>query len=156
MSDFFVYICTSSTADPYIAPRATGVDNLARDVSDAFLALSGGRQEVGRLAMFPLQRSVAGHLLCDGREVPKAAFPELYAFLGDALGSPANPDNFVLPDYLGTFTPATVADTETESQGTVATPVPLTPSPSYNPDQSDKLYGDVDSGGRYRDGTAIP
>lgn len=115
---------------------------LHRDVSDALAGFAGGHQVVGRLAFYPLQRSVPGHLLCDGKEVSKTSFPELYAYLGDTQGTPADSDNFVLPDFLGAITPATVADPETVSDGTVSTP------------GTGENYGDVDSGGRwYKDPT---
>jgi hypothetical protein len=131
------------------------IQTLSRDVSDAFLALSGGRFQVGELAFYPTQRSVQNYLLCDGREVAKVSFPELYAYLGDSQGAAADPDNFKLPDYLTAFAPAPVAEPETATDGTVSTPVPTTPPPAYNPDQTDPIYGDVDSGGR-PPRTAIP
>lgn len=147
MSEFFAYICTKTTADPYLPPRAVSIEQLSRDTSDAFLAISGGRFEVGKLSFYPVQRSVANHLLCDGREVSQASFPELYGYLGDTQGAAAA-GNFKLPDYLGTFVPATVADTETVSDGTVSTPEPATPPPTYYDERSDRIYGNVDSGGR--------
>lgn len=148
MSTFFSYICTKTTADPYLPPRANNLERLARDVSDGFSAISGGRFQVGELALYPTQRAVANHLLCDGREVSKASFPELYAYLGDSQGTPADPDNFVLPDYLTAFVPAPAAEPETAVEGTVSTPVPAVPPPTYYPEQSDNTYGDVESGGK--------
>jgi hypothetical protein len=149
MSLYFAYICTKTTADPFIPPRSASVEALSRDVSDAFSALTGGRLEVGQLAFYPVQRSVANHLLCDGREVSKASFPELYAYIGDTEGAPVDPLNFKLPDYLAAApAPATVADAETTTEGTVSTPVPAIPPPTYYPERTDRTWGDVDSGGR--------
>lgn len=148
MSAFFTYICTKTTADPFIPPRAPNLDHLSRDVSDAFSSISGGRFEVGKLAQYPVQRSVANHLLCDGREVSKSSFPELYGYLGDTQGTPADSANFVLPNYLSTFTPATTAEPEATNAGTVSTPEPAVPPPTYYEGRTDRLYGDVDSGGR--------
>jgi hypothetical protein len=148
MSQFFVYICTKTTSDPFIPPRAVSIETLTRDVSDAFMALQGGRYELGKLALYPVQRSVPNHLLCDGREVPKVSFPELYSYLGDSEGTPADPDNFVLPDYLSAFAPATTADTETATDGTVTTPPPATLPPTDYPERTDRVWGDVESGGR--------
>ena len=156
MSSFFAYISTKSTADPYLATRTQSLDMLARDVSDAFFALSGGHFQVGALAFFPVQRSVPNHLLCDGKEVLKASFPELYAYLGDSQGAAVDPDKFKLPDYTSAFTPAAATLTETVVEGTVTTPPPVSVPPAYNPNQSDPLYGDVDSGGRLRATTDIP
>lgn len=149
MSNFFAYICTKSTADPFIPPRSASIETLSRDVSDGFSALSGGHLEVGRLAFYPVQRSVPNHLLCDGREVSKASFSELYSYIGDTGGVPVDPDNFKLPDYLTALTPATTADTETASEGTVTTPSPAVPPPTDYPEREERLWGDVDSGGRF-------
>jgi hypothetical protein len=148
VSQFFAYICTKSTADPFIPPRAVSIETLSRDVSDAFSALQGGRFEVGRIAIYPIQRSVANHLLCDGKEVSKASFPELYGYLGDSQGTPVDPDNFLLPDFLTDFVPAPTADVETVIEGTVTTPEPLTVPPTYYEEKVDQLWGGVDSGGR--------
>lgn len=156
MSAFYTYIATKSTSDPYLPPRAASLDVLSRDVSDAFLALSGGRFEVGKLAFYPAQRSVPNHLLCDGREVLKSSFPELYGYLGDQEGAAVDPDSFVLPNYLTGFAPAPTAEPETTTGSTVTTPTPAIPPPNYYPEQSDPTYGDVDSGGRYRENEAIP
>jgi hypothetical protein len=59
------------TADPYIPTRTVSLDVLARDVADAFSAISGRAVRSGKLAFYPVQRSVPNHLLCDGREVSK-------------------------------------------------------------------------------------
>lgn len=151
MSTFFAYVCTKTTPDPYLPARAVSVDALSRDVSDAFLALSGGRFEVGKLAFFPVQRAVPNHLLCDGREVLKTSFPELYSYIGDSAGVAVDPDSFKLPDYLAALTPATTADTETATTGTVETPPPVTPPTTDYPEREDPLWGGVDSGGRRYD-----
>lgn len=144
MSELFAYIATKTTADPYLPPATPDMRIFARDVSDAFVALSGGYVMVGQIKFFPLQRAVPGHLLCDGREVAKASFPELYSYLLDSQGTPADADNFVLPSFVGaaTFVPAAAAEVETEVQGTVNTPTPVGGNSDY--------YGDADSGGRDR------
>jgi hypothetical protein len=156
MSELFTYICTKSTVDPYVSFNALNLNALSREVSDAFLSLQGGYSRVGQLAFFPVQRSVPNHLLCDGREVYKDAFPELWEYLGSSQGTPTDPDKFVVPSFVGAaaFAPAATSSTETENQGTVSTPTPTPPpgDPAPNPD----LYGDTTSGGRVTRGTAIP
>ncbi len=149
MSEVFAYVCTKSTVDPYLPPMAANQARFARDVADGFAALSGGHFTVGKLAFFPMQRSVPNHLLCDGREVAKASFPELFDFLGDSQGTSTDADYFVLPNYLGSLTPAATADIETATGGTVTTPDPTPPAPT-DPPVEYPTYGDVDSGGRYR------
>lgn len=146
MSELFAYIATRTTTDPYIPRSTADLRILSRDVSDAFISLAGGHRTVGQISLFPVQRSVRDHLLCDGREVSKASFPELYSFLGDTQGTPAIGGNFVLPDFVGAgLTTATVAATETATEGTVTTPLPPTPPPDWYDN-----YGDADSGGRRR------
>jgi hypothetical protein len=149
MSEIFTYICSKTTADPYIPPASANMDRFSRDVSDAFVALSGGHNVVGRLAFFPLQRSVPSHLLCDGREVPKIEYPELYGFLGDTQGTPADADNFVLPDFIGAaaFAPAPAAEVETQVGGEVQNDVPPT-IPSTPQEWWYDYYTRGESGGR--------
>lgn len=153
MSQLFAYISTKTTVDPYVPNGDTRF--LARDVSNAFVSLSGGHQRVGEIVLYPIQNSVPGHLLCDGREVSKESFPELYRFLGDTQGTATNPGKFVLPNYIGAsaFTPAAAAEIETSQAGTTTSPTPS--DPGLNPEFD--YGGDRDSGGRrYSPGVAIP
>ncbi len=142
----YTYICTRSTVDPFIPSMTPNIAVLSRDMSDAFAAIAGGFFEVGKLAQFPVQRSVANHLLCDGREVARSSFPELFDYLRNTQGAAADPLNFKLPNFLGTITPAAVAQTETATLGTVSTPPPV----GFPPDEPANNYGDADSGGRSR------
>lgn len=148
MSEIFVYISTRSTADPYIPTQARDLATFSRDVSDGFYALQGGRQSVGKLAFFPLQRAQSDHLLCDGKEVRKDQFPELYEFLGDFMGTASDPAYFVLPNYVGegALTGAAAAAAETVAGGTV-TSEPSTPGGGNSGGSIDRP---VDSGGRTR------
>lgn len=146
MSILYAYICTKSTVDPYIPTATPDLRIFSRDVSDAFSALAGGYFLVGKISLFPVQRSVPFHLLCDGQEVPKVSFPELFAYLGASQGTPANPDNFVLPNYLTGLTAATTANAETVTDGTVSTPG--TPPPTGTGSTAPVTSGPVESGGR--------
>ena len=152
MSQLYAYICTRTTSDPYVPQQAINIRQLSRDVSDAFVALSGGYYQVGQLVFYPLQRSVSSHLLCDGREVDRTAFPELFGYLGVSEGAPSVATKFKLPNFIAaaSFVPAAAAVTETTSGSTTSTPPPAPTSPA-------DIYGDVDSGGRrYLPGEAIP
>lgn len=147
MSGLFPYICTESTLDPYVSAQTNDIRFLAQQVADGFSALQGGYRMVGQLAFFPLQRNVPGHMLCDGKEVSKAAFPRLYSYLGDTQGTPVDPDNFVLPNYIGaaSFVPAATADTETVVDSTVTAPAPTDPAiPAWD----EEIYKQWDSAGR--------
>ena len=149
MSLVFTYIATRSTVDPYVPPLTTNIAVLARDTADGFYALIGGHNVVGRLAQFPVQRSVANHLLCDGREVSKESFPELFNYLADSQGASTDVNYFVLPNYTTAITPASAPATETAQEGTVTTADP-NPPPAGEPQPEYPIYGDVDSGGRGR------
>lgn len=153
MSALYVYICTKQTVASFIPPRSRSVENLSRDVSDAISAMQGGYLTVGKLAFLPLQKSLPFHLLCDGREVAKVDFPELYDFLGDFMGTPVDPDNFVLPSYIGevALAPAAVAAPETTAGGTV-TSESSSPGTGTSGGSEDAA---VDSGGRTRDANYI-
>ena len=148
MSEVFVYICTKQSVSSFVPNTPRDLRTFGRDVSDAFFAMQGGYYNVGQLAFLPLQKSLPFHLLCNGQEVPKASFPELYEFLGDYMGSSTDPDNFVLPSYIGevTLTPAAAAAPETVSGGTV-TSEPSSPGGSSSGGSIDPA---VDSGGRVR------
>lgn len=150
MSELFTYICTRSTAHPYIPPFEPDIRRLSRDVSDAFVAIIGGHLDVGELKFFPVQRSVPNFLLCDGREVPKISFPELFSYLGTTQGTAVDPDSFVLPNYIGAaaFEPAAAADTETVTGGTTNTPPPTANPDTPNWEWYDDNYGDTNSGGK--------
>ncbi len=152
MSEIFTYIATKTTSDPYVPPMARDLITLARDVSDGIYALQGGRLQVGKLAFYSAQRSVAFHLLCDGQEVPKAAFAELYDFIGDFEGVPVDPDNFVLPNFVGTLAPAAAAAAETVEASTVTSE---TPSSSGTGSGGSEDYA-VESGARYRGSGPLP
>jgi hypothetical protein len=144
VSQVFAYICVRQTADPYIPTIAQDLRRLSRDVSDGFAAMVGGYHRVGELAFFPQQRSVANHLLCNGQEVPKAAFPELYDYLGGLEGAPVDPLNFKLPNFIGTLAPAAAAAAETVVASTVTSE---TPSAGTGVGGSEDYA--VDSGGRF-------
>ena len=149
MSKLYLYICTKQTSEPYVPPVTADVRRLSRDTADGFAALQGGYLRVGQIAQFPLQRAVASHLLCDGREVSKASFPELYEYLGDSEGTPTDPTNFVLPNFIGAaaLVPAATAVVETVQGSSVTSETAV---PGDGQSGGSKVY-EVDSGGRYLD-----
>lgn len=145
MSEVFAYICTKQTADPYVPGVTQSLVTLARDVSDGFQALVGGYLRVGQISFFPIQKAVPYHLLCDGHEEPQGRFPELFAYLENSQGTPVDPLNFVLPNYIGTLAPAAAADPEVIEGGAVTSD---TPSPGTG-DSGGSIDTPVDSGGRH-------
>lgn len=152
MSGLFPYICTTQTADPFVPAAAVNLQTFARDVSDAFYAIQGGFKRVGEISLYPIQKAVPLHLLCDGKEVAKTAFPQLYEYLGDAMGTPADAANFVLPNLIGgALEPAATAVTETVEGGTV-TSEPSSPGGGSSGGSESPA---VDSGGRTRSGGLV-
>lgn len=53
---------------------------------------------VGVIQAYGGTTAPSGWLLCHGQEVLKADYPELYAVIGDAFGTPSDNTKFVLPD----------------------------------------------------------
>lgn len=146
-STLYPYIATLTTSDPYLPVRPLDLQRMSRDISDAFVAISGGHQVVGRIVFFPIQRTVPYHLLCDGKEVSKLSFPELFEYLGTTQGTAVDAtNNFLLPNYIAaaSLVPASAAATETVVSGSVSTP------------GTGATLGTGDSGGRLRTDGAIP
>src|SRR5205814_8184628 len=88
-------------------------DNLtAKDLNDSFSALQARIDELqSRLAVIPAGTVVAfagpvappGWLVCDGMEVDRGKFPDLFAAIGTVHGSGNGATTFRLPDYRGMF-----------------------------------------------------
>jgi len=47
--------------------------------------------------------ALSGYLSCDGSEVSKAIYANLYNAIQDIYGAPSNPTNFKLPNFQGLF-----------------------------------------------------
>lgn len=154
MSVLFAYICTKSSADGFIPPRPRDLNMLARDVSDGFSALQGGYLRVGQIIFFSQQRAVPYHLLCNGQEVPRSTFPELFEFLGTLEGAPADPLNFKVPNFVAVaaLTPAASAAAETVVASTVTSEVSSPGTGDSGGSEDDA----VDSGARFRGSGPLP
>lgn len=146
----YVFIATKTTFAT-VLPAFTGDQaDYNRRVRSTFVANAGGAVTVGDLKLRPTSDSIANHILCDGGEVPKIGFPELFAYIGDTQGAPVDPLNFVLPNYLTTLPIATTAPAQTvDDGGTVSTGGTVT-TPT-TPGQTGGTHGgNVPSGGRPR------
>lgn len=55
----------------------------------------------GEIKMWAGDKIPYGWLLCDGSEVSKTKYPNLYAAIGDLWGTPSSSSNFKLPDLTG-------------------------------------------------------
>ncbi len=92
-------ISLSDKADEYLFFRpGTGLRKITRDNMIGDLAVPIG-------AILPFAGAVApiGYLLCDGSEVEKDRFPELWVAIGAVYGTPLLGTNFKLPDLRGRF-----------------------------------------------------
>ena len=72
-------------------------------------------------------------VLCDGSELSKLSFPELFEYLGDSQGTPVDAANFVLPDFVGAATPAPTYPVQVVTQSDVNTGTPPTIPPTGTP-----------------------
>lgn len=60
-------------------------------------------EDPGSAPVLRLRLAEQGWLVCDGSEVSKTQWRELYDLLQDTYGKPSSDANFVLPDYRGAF-----------------------------------------------------
>lgn len=63
--------------------------------------LKGELLPIGCILIYPSEKIPTGFLPCDGRELSKKTFPELYALIKDTWGETDN--SFFLPDLQGRF-----------------------------------------------------
>lgn len=131
-STYFRFIATKTTYAATIPLTATSVPELARRVRGALLA-TGYPLRVGELKDFPLSTSQANMVLCDGSELPKLSFSELFEYLGDSQGTPVDAANFVLPNFVGVSTPAPTYPVQVVTPSDVNTGTPPTIPPTGTP-----------------------
>ncbi len=53
---------------------------------------------IGTIVCFAGQNAPDGWILCDGSEISKEIYSELYSIIGNNFGTPINSNNFVLPN----------------------------------------------------------
>lgn len=67
-------------------------------------ACAGGSPAPGKAADAPVNFLEAqGWMLCNGRKLSTAQYPELFAVIGYLYGTASNGDQFLIPDYRGLF-----------------------------------------------------
>lgn len=100
---------------------------------------TGGTMEIGMIIPYAGANAPTNYLLCNGQEISQADYADLYSIIGDTYGTPADPNNFILPDLRG-YVPAGAGGTLALSLGdtTGATTHTLTVQqlPSHNHDYS--------------------
>jgi hypothetical protein len=123
------FICTTASYPSAVPVVAGSQAQFNRKSANAIAGLSKSRHEVGDLLPRTSSNPVNNHLLCDGSEVSRTAFPQLFAAIGDAWGAGDGTTTFNIPNLVGatlpnaTTAPAqTIADTTSSTGGTVVTP----------------------------------
>lgn len=72
--------------------------------TDQFISeFSGTFVPLGAVVWMPVNIVPAGWLACNGQEVSKTTYANLYGIIGDTEGNPLNPSNFLLPDLQDLF-----------------------------------------------------
>lgn len=90
---------STDKADEFLFYRpGSGLFKATRDNMVGDLAVP-----VGALMPYAGATAPAGYLLCDGSEVEKDRFPELFVAIGSIYGTPLLSSNFKLPDLRGRF-----------------------------------------------------
>jgi len=148
VSEYFRFIATKTTYAATIPSTVSSLADLVYRVRKALLATDYPLR-VGELKDYPLSTAQGNMLLCDGSEVAKLSFPELYAYLGDSQGTPVNPDNFLLPDFVGAATPAAVYPVQEVTGCDVNTGGVIT-EPTQPGQTGGVVGGNPPSGGRER------
>lgn len=151
-SSVYTFIATRTSYASTIPLGLTNMSELNRRVRGALLA-TGFPTRVGDLIDRPRPASIENFLLCDGSEVAKIDFPELWAYLepeaADNEGLATDTANFLLPDYVGAKTQATTAPPQVVVGGTVQVGTAPT-TPPASPGTSGGTVGNPPSGGRPR------
>lgn len=144
----YTFIATKTTQPATIPSFVTSLQDLVYRLRGV-LRTNDYPLIVGELREFPLSTAQPNFLLCDGSEVPKDAFPQLYTYLGDTQGTPTDSANFVLPDYQGTKYQAPTYPTQEATGSDVNTGGTVT-TPSGSGQAGGSVGGNVPSGGRPR------
>jgi hypothetical protein len=145
----YIFIATKTTADVALPVPAFDQREYNRRVSNAFRSSVGGHLVVGDLKLRPNGNAVQNHLLCDGSEISRTQFPELFALLGESEGAGDGATTFNLPNYLGSsLTVPSDAPVQTITEhGTVENPVPVV-EPTEPGEVGGTDGGNIISGGR--------
>lgn len=75
--------------------------NTNNDIRSIIEQLKSEILPIGCILMFPSEKVPKGFLPCDGSELSKRAYPELYSIMGSTFGE--TKDSFFLPDLQGQF-----------------------------------------------------
>lgn len=148
------FICTTASYPSAVPVVAGSQQAFNRRAANALAGLSKSRHEVGDLLARPNPNAINNHLLCDGSEVGRTAFPQLFAAIGTDWGAGDGSTTFNIPNLLGTTIPnATTAPPQVIADATVSTGAVID-QPTSPGEAGGSVGGNVSSGGRVRQ--AIP
>ena len=91
---------TLSSGSDSETPESVQLHRLAKYVGDLSLRAN---LPVGSITAFSGPNVPQGWLVCDGRVLSKAEYPQLYEAIGELYGKGSNTGEFKLPDYRGMF-----------------------------------------------------
>ena len=116
------FICTTSAYPSPVPIVAGSGKEFMRRTANAIAGLSKTRHQVGDLLARPTSQAVNNHLLCDGSEVSRTDFPQLFEEIGTEWGVGDGTTTFNIPNLVGTSIPnATTAPPQTVTDTTVST-----------------------------------
>lgn len=105
----------------------------------------------GEIKMWAGDKIPEGWLLCDGSEVSKTKYPNLYAAIGDLWGVPNSSSNFKLPDLSGRVPVGKSSDTHFDTVGKSGGNLGM----FYHNHNSRSLTGSWYIAGRFPDTTTV-
>jgi hypothetical protein len=113
--------------------------------------LAGSRHGVGDLLPRPIVKPVPLHLLCDGSELLRSSYPQLFEEIGTTWGAGDGSTTFNLPNLLGTSIPnATAAPPQTVTEGGTSSTGETVSTPSGAGQTGGTTGGNTVTGGRFR------
>jgi microcystin-dependent protein len=91
---------TQSTAQELKAEFDADSEVIA-NVINVMVGMLNTFEPSGTIVQYAGRTAPNGWLMCDGSEVPKSAYPELYQAIGDTYGIASVVTNFVIPNFKG-------------------------------------------------------
>lgn len=94
------------TSEVENAIKAAGITpdrNDLTQLAQAIRAIATAASPTGAVQFFAQATAPDGWLVCDGREVSRAAYPELFDAIGETYGAGNGANTFNLPNLIGRF-----------------------------------------------------
>ena len=147
MTQLFGFIATKTSYANVVPQGPMSQGQFNRRVANAFAGNEGRLTQVGEILFFPISTpDMANVVLCDGKQLSSASFPELSDFLGTSQGVAAA-GKFVLPNTTTFVFAPTVPVQTVDPAGTVITSKPVV-EPTAAGATGGTTGGNVDSGGK--------